>query len=117
MWYDEGKIKLEVLHMLDKLVKVIKSGGRSYDVTVTCNGMTPEQAQADAMNYYVWKLQRVIRDASDAQQAAWAKDGIIVHFIEVGKKVETVEQTVDKMSDDQAQAAYEMLKARLNAKE
>ena len=99
--------------MKDKLTKTIKSGDVKYDVTIVCTGMTPEQAQADAMNYYVWKLQRVIRDASDAQRAEWAKKGITVHYTEVGKKVETVQETVEKMSDAQAAEAYEQLKARL----
>ena len=101
--------------MKDVIKRTIKSGEPkvSYDVTVTCNGMTPEQAQTDAMNYYVWKLQRVIRDASDAEKAKWAKDGIVVHYTEVGKKVETVTTTVGKLSDQQAREAYELLKAKL----
>lgn len=106
--------------MKEKLTKVINSGKGNdkteYNLTVTCNGMTPEQAQDDAMHYYVWKVQRVIRDATPAQRADWAKNGITLHFTEVGKKVETVEATVDKMSDDQALKAYELLKAKLGKK-
>ena len=85
---------------------------RSYNVTVLCNGMTAEQAQEDAFHYYVWKLQRVIRDASEDEKAHMAKDGITVHFSEVGKKVEDVATTMSKMSDDQARAAYEMLQVK-----
>lgn len=102
--------------MLDKIKRVIASGKVKYDVTVTCNGMTPEQAQTDAMNYYVWKLQRVIRDASETEQKTWAEKGIVVHYSEVGKKVESVETTVDKFSEEQAMAAYELIKARLKKK-
>ena len=102
--------------MKDKLVKVLKSGKdgdkRSYNVTVSCSGMTFEQAQDDAMHYYGWKIQRVIRDATEAQKEAWAKDGITLHFTEVGKQVKSVEQTVEAMSDDQARKAYEMLQAK-----
>jgi hypothetical protein len=104
------------IHMKDKLMKVIKSGKdadkRSYNLTITCNGMTPEQAQEDAFHYYVWKVQRVVRDATPAQQAVWAKDGLTLHFTEVGKTVKSVEQTVESMSDDQARKAYDMLKAK-----
>ena len=99
--------------MKDVIKRTIKSGGVAYDVSVTCNGMTPEQAQSDAMNYYVWKLQRVLRDATDVERAKWAKNGIVVHYTEVGKKVETVETTVEKLSDAQAREAYELLKTKL----
>ena len=100
--------------MKDVIKRTIKSGEPkvAYDVTVTCNGMTPEQAQADAMNYYVWKLQRVIRDATDVERAKWAKDGIVVHYTEVGKKVESVTTTVEKLSNEQAREAYAILKAQ-----
>ena len=102
--------------MKDKLSKVIHSGKdadkRSYNVTVVCSGMTAEQAQDDAFHYYVWKLQRVIRDATDAQRDKWSKDGITLHYSEVGKVVKTVEQTVESMSDEQARKAYDMLKAK-----
>jgi hypothetical protein len=103
-------------NMKDKLSKVIKSGKdadrRSYNLTVTCTDMTPEQAQEDAFHYYVWKVQRVIRDADEASRAKWAKDGLTLHFSEVGKAVKTVEQTVESMSDEQARKAYDMLKAK-----
>jgi len=102
--------------MKDKLSKVIKSGKdedkRSYNVTVLCNGMTAEQAQDDAFHYYVWKVQRVIRDASETEKAKWAKDGLTLHYTEVGKKVESVETKVASLSDEQAKQAYEMLKAK-----
>jgi hypothetical protein len=102
--------------MKNELSKIIKSGKdedkREYKVKVLCNGMTPEQAQEDAFHYYVWKIQRVIRDASEVQKAAWAKGGITVHYTEVGKKVEDPETTVGKMSDDQARVALEALMAR-----
>jgi hypothetical protein len=102
--------------MRDKLVKVLKSGKdsdkRAYNVTVVCSGMTFEQAQDDAMHYYGWKIQRVIRDASEAQKEKWAKDGMTLHFSEVGKTVKSVEQTVESMSDEQARKAYDMLKAK-----
>ena len=66
--------------MKDKLTKTIKSGKdedkRTYNVTVLCTGMTPEQAQEDAMHYYVWKLQRVIRDASEQEKVKWEKTGL-----------------------------------------
>lgn len=102
--------------MKDKLSKVIHSGKdadkRSYNVTVLCTGMTPEQAQEDAFHYYVWKLQRVIRDASDVEKDRMSREGITVHYTEVGKKVETAEEQVGKMSDDQARKAYELLQAK-----
>ena len=99
--------------MLDKIMRVIKSGGLSFNATVTMGGMTVEQAQQDAMSFYVWKLQRVIREATPAEQTKWAKDGIVVHYTEVGKKVATVTTTVEKLSDQQAREAYELLKAKL----
>lgn len=106
--------------MKNELSKVIRSGKdedkRSYSVKVLCTGMTPEQAQEDAFHYYVWKIQRVIRDATDAQKEKWAKDGLTLHYTEVGKKVETVETTVSKLSDDQARQAWEMLQARFGKK-
>ena len=106
--------------MKDKLVRQIGSGKgedkTKYNVTVLCSGMTPEQAQDDAMHYYVWKIQRVIRDASPTERAKWSKDGLTLHFTEVGKKVETVEATVDKMSDEAARKAYELLKAKFGGK-
>lgn len=102
--------------MKDKLVKVLKSGEgadkRAYNVTVLCTGMTMEQAQEDAMHYYGWKIQRVIRDATEAQRDKWAKEGLTLHYTEVGKKIESVETTVEKMSDEQARKAYEMLRAK-----
>jgi hypothetical protein len=102
--------------MKDKLVKVIHSGKdadkRSYNVTVVCTGMTVEQAQEDAFHYYVWKLQRVIRDADEKQKDEWSKNGLTVHYTEVGKTVKSVEQTVESMSDDQARKAYELLRAK-----
>jgi hypothetical protein len=116
-WYNGGnKSNERRIIMRDKLTKVIKSGGAEYDVTVTCNGMTPEQAQEDALNYYIWKLQRVLRAATDKQRAEWAANGIVVHYTEVGKRIESVEQTVDKLSDEQARAAFELLKAKLGKK-
>ena len=102
--------------MKDKLSKVIKSGKdadkRSYNVTVLCSGMTPEQAQDDAFHYYVWKLQRVIRDADDKQREEWSKKGLTLHYSEVGKVVKSVEQTVEAMSDEQAVKAYDLLRAK-----
>ena len=104
------------IHMKDKLVRVLKSGKnsdkRSYNVTVVCTGMTPEQAQDDAMHYYGWKIQRVIRDASEAQREKWVKEGLTLHYTEVGKVVKSVEQTVESLSDEQARKAYDMLKAK-----
>jgi len=98
---------------MEKLSKVVKSGGRSFNVTVLLSGQTLAAAQEDAMKYYVWKLQRVLREASAADLGKWEKDGITVHYSEVGKKVESPEETVGKMSDEQARAAFELLKAKL----
>ena len=106
--------------MKDKLTKEITSGKgedkTKYNVVVLCNGMTPEQAQEDAFHYYVWKLQRVIRDATPSERDKMSRDGITVHYTEVGKKVESPEAMVDKMSDDAALKAYELLKAKFAKK-
>jgi hypothetical protein len=106
--------------MKDKLVSTCKSGDgkdkTTYNVTIVCSGMTPEQAQEDALHYYKWKLQRVIRAATDAQRAEWAKTGINLHYTEVGKVVKSVEQTVESLSDEQARKAYEMLAAKFGKK-
>jgi hypothetical protein len=106
--------------MKDKLVSTVKSGDgkdkTKYDLTIGCSGMTFEQAQDDALHYYKWKVQRVIRAATPAQRAEWAKNGINLHYTEVGKVVKSVEQTVESLSDEQARKAYEMLAAKFGKK-
>ena len=102
--------------MLKSIKRTIGSGGVKYDVTIGFEGMNAEQIQQDATSYYVWKLQRQIRDASDAQREAWASAGITIHATEVGKSVVTTEELVGKMTDEQAEKAYKLLEAKLKAK-
>lgn len=94
--------------------KQITSGDVKYDVDIRMKDLTLEQAKSDAFKYYIWKVQRVIRDASDTEREAWAENGLNMHWSEVGKKVETTEQLVGKMSDDQAKEAFEMLRKKLS---
>ncbi len=100
--------------MLDSIKRTVGSGGEKFDLEVSFNGMSDEQIQADAMSFYVWKVQRTIREASDEDRAEMLKDGINLHATEVGKPVVSTTQMVDKMSDAQALEALEQLKTRLN---
>ena len=100
--------------MLDSIKRQVGSGGEKYDLEVSFGGMNDEQIQADAMSFYVWKVQRTIRDASDEDRAEMLDKGINLHATEVGKPVVSTTQMVDKMSDAQALEALEQLKARLN---
>ena len=69
--------------------------------------------KSDAMSFYVWKLQRQIREATETQRNRWATDGITMHASEVGKAIVTTEEIVDKMSAKEAEKAIELLKAKL----
>jgi hypothetical protein len=99
--------------MLKSIKRTIGSGGVKFNVTLNFEGVGIEQIQQDAANYYVWKLQRVIRDADEKSRSKFLSEGINIHVNEVGKTIVTTEQLVSKMSDDQALQAYELLKAKL----
>lgn len=99
--------------MLQSIKRTVGSGGVDYDVTINFDGMNEEQVQQDAVSFYVWKLQRQMREAGDAQKETWKREGIVVHAQEVGKKILSTEEIVDKMTTDQAEKAYERLKAKL----
>ena len=80
--------------MLKSIRRTIGSGGVKYDVTIGFDGMNDEQIQQDATSFYVWKLQRQIRDAGESQRETWARDGIAIHATEVGKTVMSRESSV-----------------------
>jgi len=101
--------------MKDSLNKTISSGDVNYDLTISFVGLTDEQVQAYAFSFLAWKVQRVIRDASEDERAKWAADGINLHATEVGKPIITTEQMIAKMSPEQKQAALEQLQAELEA--
>lgn len=96
--------------------KIVKSGDVKYNIKIRMEDLTLEQAKADAFKYYIWKLQRVIRDADESQRLEWQKNGINLHWSEVGKKIESAEEIVDKMTDEMAREAMKRLQARLNKK-
>lgn len=101
--------------MLQSINRTITSGGVKYDVTVAFSGMNVEQIQQDAMSFYVWKVQRVVRDADEKQRETWAKDGISIHATEAGKNVLTTEQLVNKLTPEQKEMVFAMLqKERVN---
>ena len=95
--------------MLQKLERTVKSGGTKYDVVVTFDRLTVEQVQNDAMSYYVWKIQRQIRDADETQRKKMAHDGIHVHATEAGKPYVSPQQMVAKMSPEQKKELLELL--------
>ena len=99
--------------MLDSIKRQVGSGGDKYDLEVSFKGMNEEQVQQDAMSFYVWKVQRTIRDADDDAKVDMLENGITLHATEVGKPVVSTSQMVDKMSDGQALEALEQLKTRL----
>ena len=99
--------------MKDTIVRTIGSGGKKYDLEVSFLGMDIEDVQADAMSFYVWKVQRTIRDASDSERADMLENGIQLHARDVGKPVVSTEKLVEGMSEDQALKALELLKQKL----
>ena len=103
--------------MLDKISRAIGSGKGddkvTYDLTVGFDGMEVEQVQADAMSFYVWKVQRTIREASDEERAEMLENGIHLHASAVGKPVISTEKLVNNLSDEQAEKALEKLMKRL----
>lgn len=100
--------------MKKAISRTIGSGGDKYDLTIGFEGMEVEQVQADAMSFYVWKVQRTLRDADEAEKMDMLENGIHLHAADVGKPVVSTEKMVTQMSRDQAEKALEMLKARLN---
>ena len=99
--------------MLKSIKRTIGSGGEKYDATIGFDGMTIEQIQQDAMSFYVWRLQRQIREADEATRTEFALNGIEVHAKDVGKTIVSTSELVDKMSDEQAMQAFELLKEKL----
>ncbi len=99
--------------MLNSIKRTVGSGSKKYDVTIGFEGMDDEQVQADAMSFYVWKIQRTLRDASDEERVDYLADGIHLHATEVGKPVVSTDKMVNQMSDEQAAKAFELLKAKL----
>ena len=99
--------------MDNQIKRTVGSGGNQYDVIVAFNGMAVEDIQKDAMSFYVWKIQRQIREASDDQKAIYKKNGITLHASEVGKPVVDTGELVEKMTDAQALEAFELLKSKL----
>lgn len=99
--------------MLRSIKRTISSGGVKYDVTIGFEGVDDEQIQADAASYYVWKLQRAIRDADEKTREELKTKGIHVNATDVGKAIISTEKLVSKLSDEQALKAYELLKAKL----
>ena len=65
--------------MLDSISRTIGSGDVKYDLTIGFSGMDIEQIQADAVSFYAWKVQRTIREGSDADRADYAENGINLH--------------------------------------
>lgn len=99
--------------MKKAITRKIGSGGEKFDCTITFDGMEIEAIQEDAMSFYVWKVQRTIRDADEDAKADMLENGIHLHATAVGKPVVSTEKMVDSMSDEQAEKALEKLKARL----
>ncbi len=99
--------------MKNTMTRTVGSGGEKYDVTVGFDGLEPEQIQADAMSFYVWKIQRTIRDADESARTDMLENGIHIHASDVGKPVVSTEKLVAQMSDEQAEKALAELKARL----
>ncbi len=99
--------------MKKSISRTIGSGGEKYDLTVGFEGMEVEQVQEDAMSFYVWKVQRTLRDAGDDEKAEMMENGIHLHAGDVGKPVISTEKMVNQMSDEQAAKALEQLKERL----
>ena len=99
--------------MKDRISRTIGSGGVKYDCNVSFTGMEIEAIQEDAMSFYVWKVQRTLRDMSDAQREDALENGINIHANDVGKPVVSTEKLVNQMSDEQALKAIELLKAKL----
>ena len=96
--------------------RTISSGQVQYDLTITFSNIDLEQVKNDAVSFYAWKVQRQIREASDSVKKRWKDEGITLHFSEVGKPVMDVDKAIDNMSDEQAEAAYKRLQARMKTK-
>jgi hypothetical protein len=102
--------------MLKSIARKVGSGEKKFNVTINFEGVADEQIQQDAMSFYVWKIQRTIREASDEDKAKMFEDGITLHATEVGKPVVSTEQIVAKMTIDQAEKAIALLTAKLAAR-
>jgi hypothetical protein len=100
--------------MKDIIKTTMKSGGTKFDITIRFNGVLDGDVQDKAMEWIKWRIANTVRNASDADKDKWAKNGIDLHFTEVGKKIKSVDETVEGMSDAQALEALELLKKRLN---
>ncbi len=99
--------------MKNTITRTVGSGEKKYDVTVGFDGLDVDQIQADAMSFYVWKIQRTIRDADENARADMLENGIHIHASDVGKPVVSTEKLVAQMSDEQAEKALAELMARL----
>ncbi len=103
--------------MLNSIKRTVGSGKGDdkvkYDLTIGFDDMDVEQIQADAVSFYVWKVQRTIRDASDEERQDMLDNGIHLHATEVGKPVVSTDKMVNQMSNEQATKAFELLKAKL----
>ena len=62
--------------MLDSIKRQVGSGGEKYDLEISFKGMNDDSIQGDAMSFYVWKVQRTIRDASDEDRAEMLENGL-----------------------------------------
>lgn len=105
------------MDLTTQIARVFASAGVQYSATITFTNIDIEAVKGDAVSFYVWKLQRQVREASVDQRAKWAKDGITLHYSEVGKPVVDTGELMEKMSDEQAAEAFELLKARLANKD